>query len=568
MDVKLSSGTDAPGGCRNTGGKIVGTLFFLVFFLMGAGFAVAIVVSAFQETAVWFWPEVECTILASGVETTGDDSDPYRPSIRFGYRFDGREYESTVLTRADTTTSSYDTARRPSDRYPAGSRTACRVNPDRPEEAVLERRLPWIGLVVFFPLIFVAVGGGGIYFLWRKSPSGESATGTESISQRARGRRNLGHRIELGIGLLFTAVGGGLTILLLVVPGLRLIDARAWVETPATVISSTVRSWSTDDGTSYGADVLYEYSAGGRSWRSNRRSFFPMSSSDYDDAHTTVRRYPTGASTTCFVDPDNPTKSVLDKRFRPVYLIGLFPLLFLGAGLGLTAHSRRSRSSERSEPGSSPPQPVDQPPTRVLEADAGPLAKIAGMLFFAVFWNGIVSVFVWQAVKAWQRGSPDWFLMVFLIPFVLVGLALIGGIFYTVLAAFNPRPRVSITPAAPRLGSTLRIEWQISGRVSRIDRLHIALEGFEKATYRRGTNTYTDREVFISLDLVDTTADWEFPRGTAEVAIPEDTMHSFASANNAIAWSLHVHGEIPRWPDVMEDYDVEIRPMDRERMLP
>ena len=45
-------------------------------------------------------------------------------------------------------------------------------------------------------------------------------------------------------------------------------------------------------------------------------------------------------------------------------------------------------------------------------------------------------------------------------------------------------------------------------------------------------------------------------------------MHSFSSDNNAVVWSLVVHGEIDRWPDVSESYEVEVRPLPKARLLP
>lgn len=47
---------------------------------------------------------------------------------------------------------------------------------------------------------------------------------------------------------------------------------------------------------------------------------------------------------------------------------------------------------------------------------------VAGLTFVLLFWNGIVSVFVWQLVKDFQ-----WFLALFLVPFVAVGLGILGG---------------------------------------------------------------------------------------------------------------------------------------------
>jgi len=568
MQLEVNSGSSSRFGGRSAGGKGCLTAFFLVFFVTGSIFTIFILGEAARVSAVWFWPEVPCTILASGVEETGDDSNPYQPSIHFEYQIDGRNYEGHNVSRGDTSTSSYDKARRPADLYPPGSRTTCRVNPDLPGDAVLERRLPWIGLVVFLPLIFVAVGVGGIWAVWKGVPKLGTSFRRESISQRARRGKHLGRKIELGVGLIFAAVGGSLSVFLLVLPATRLLSATSWVERPATIKASTVRSWSTDDGTSYGADVLYEYEIDGRSWVSNRRSFFPMSSGGYEGSKAIVDRYPEGVSTICFVDSNDPTRSVLDRSFRVEYLIGLFPLVFLLAGVGLTAHSLRARSAAAPDS----PESIDNTETyaaeRVLEPEAGPIAKVVGMLFIAAFWNGIVSIFVWQAVKGIQSGNPEWFLMVFLIPFVLVGLALIFGVFYTFLAAFNPRPRLTISPAAPRLGTRVRIEWSFHGQASRINHLRIVLEGFEQATYRRGTDTHTDRETFASIELLDTSSDWEIHRGSTGVEIPEDTMHSFTSANNAIVWSLFVHGDIARWPDVSETFEIEVRPLPADRVLP
>ncbi len=560
-------------GCRSASGRIVATLFLSVILLMGLLFVVLLVGDAVQQAAVWLWPEHPCTILASGVETTDNDQEPYRASVLFEYRVDGRTMSSRRPTRSPSDSASYDRVRRWADRYPAGSRATCRVHPDTSELAVLEPRLPWTVLFVFVPLVFVAIGVGGIFATWRAHALAPSGAQGESISERVRTGRNLGAKIELIIGVVFTAVGGGLTIFLLVLPVTRLAIAQGWLEVPATVVASTVRSWRTDDGTSYRADVLYEYSAAGRFWRSNRRGFSPMHSADAEAARATVERYPAGAEIPCFVDPGDPGRSVLDRRLRPVYLIGLFPLVFLLVGLALVAHvvqRRRRRGSARGFP-SAPASGVATEPSAVfreLEPATGPVARVVGMLLIAAFWNGIVAIFVWQAVKAFRSGHPDWFLTIFLTPFVVVGLALIVGVFYTALAAFNPRPRLTITPAAPRLGERLRVEWRFAGRAARMTHLAIILEGYESATYRRGTDTVTDREAFASFELADTPTGTIPPRGAAEIAIPGDTMHSFASANNAVIWSLSVHGDIPRWPDVDESFQIEVRPMTRDRLLP
>ncbi len=525
----------------------MGSLF--VFFILG---------EALREAAPWFWPETSCTIVSSDVESTGEDEQPYRPAVSYQFQFDGKNHVGSRLVRGDNATSSFDRARDIAARYAVGSTATCRVSPKHPALAVLERRIPWIALVVFFPLIFVAIGGIGLYAVWKGSSSGDDAE-PQSISQKAA--KGKAHKIALVLGLIFTLVGGALFLFLFALPAINQARSISWTETPCTVIDSTVRSWSTDDGTSYRPDVLYEYQAGGLSWRSNRIDFFSALSSGYDNARDVVGRYPDGSTGTCWVDPGNPSRSVLERDFRPMHLLGLIPLFFFLAGAALTRWAwiqlRTKKTAELTLP--EEPEPAEEP--LVLEPQVSPIGKVLGALFFAVFWNGIVSVFVYQAWKSWERGHPDWFLTLFLVPFVLVGLAVIGAVGYFTLSLANPRPRLTLEKATARLGDELRLDWLFTGKASRIRNLRILLEGREEATYQRGTDTHTDREVFATHSLVDTGNDWEIPRGTAGVVIPADTMHSFAATNNKIVWEIKVEGEIDRWPDVGQNFPITIRPM-------
>ena len=49
--------------------------------------------------------------------------------------------------------------------------------------------------------------------------------------------------------------------------------------------------------------------------------------------------------------------------------------------------------------------------------------------------------------------------------------------------------------------------------------------------------------------------------GEAAVEIPEDTMHTFRGQSNQILWHLTVKGDIPRWPDVDDEWEIEVLPL-------
>lgn len=399
---------------------------------------------------------------------------------------------------------------------------------------------------------------------------------TEPLSQQGRKASGAGCLV-LFFGL-FLVIGGVMTWFVTIRPVAGLVAARSWVETPCTILASQVAESSDSDGTTYKVDVQYSYVFAGGEHRSGRYDFFDAYSSGYQGKADVVARYPAGARTVCYVNPADPSEAVIDRSPGPRYLVGLVPLIFFFIGLGGVVFALRQRGraaavavgAPSSDAWSSTPTrsalarasfPTVETGPRELRPDVSPLGKFVGLTFLALFWNGIVSVFVWQAVQGWQAGQPDGCLTLFLIPFVLVGVALVGGAFKQLLALFNPRPRLTLSPGVLTPGGAAYLQWKMVGRASRIRRLRIVLEGREEARYRRGTDTYTDRETFATVFAVDTDQPFEIPAGSAHLSIPEGTMHSFAADNNKILWILKAECEIPGWPDSVDEYEIQVKPL-------
>jgi hypothetical protein len=250
-----------------------------------------------------------------------------------------------------------------------------------------------------------------------------------------------------------------------------------------------------------------------------------------------------------------------------MYLIGLVPLLFAGigfAGLVWTARSGRVTPGVPLADPSSPfgvPAPVGAAGPAELRPATTPLGMLLGLGFVALFWNGIVSVFVWQAVSMWRQGQPSVFLNLFLIPFVGIGLLLLFAVGRQLLVLFNPRPHLTLTPGAPATGESAFLQWRLGSGGRGVTRVRITLEAREEARYRRGTSSYTDKDTFLSLPLVDSAQPVEIAAGgSASFAIPAGTVPSFRAEHNKIVWTLKVNCELPRWPDTEEEYEVVVRP--------
>jgi hypothetical protein len=209
---------------------------------------------------------------------------------------------------------------------------------------------------------------------------------------------------------------------------------------------------------------------------------------------------------------------------------------------------------------SAPLDPGALPGGRVALKTTAPLTKFIVTVLLAGFWNGITGVFVGLAVKSWIAHRPEWFLTIFITPFVLIGLFLIGVIGWAFLNLFNPRMALTVNATEIPLGGTFDLQWNIRGRASRIQKLVIRLEGREEARYRRGTSTSTDRNVFARIPVIETDNPQQIAQGQARIVIPARTMHTWDGGNNKIIWELQARGEIPRYPDVTEDFSVTILP--------
>jgi hypothetical protein len=195
-----------------------------------------------------------------------------------------------------------------------------------------------------------------------------------------------------------------------------------------------------------------------------------------------------------------------------------------------------------------------------LKPATGRKAKLAVLIGVALFWNGIVAVFVYQLVNEWAHHRGAWFPTLFLVPFVAVGLGLIWGVIYQFLGLFNPRAELSVGHAEIRVGDEVEITWQFSGGCERLRTVRMYLEGREQATYRRGTDSVTDKSVFAELPIYQASGAQTPATGSARVKLPARTMHSFDAPNNKIVWSVRLKGDVPWWPDVDDEFPIIVMP--------
>lgn len=349
-------------------------------------------------------------------------------------------------------------------------------------------------------------------------------------------------------------------------PWLNLVAARSWEQVPCTVLESHVDESSDSDGTTYKVVVFFSYRHGGQDYRSNRYNFLDFYSGGYDRKAETVASYPPGKRTFCYVDPENPAEAVLVRDFSGGYLIGLIPLIFVAVGGGglIFALGGGGRPRQADPVAGSPfgieALPADPMAPRELRATLSPGKALIALIFVSLFWNGIVSIFVWQVYEGWRYGDGDGCATAFMVPFVLVGLGLVFFTLRQVLVLFNPRPRLTLTPGTLAPGESIWLQWRLAGGTGGVRRLQILLEGIEEAKYRRGTDIVTDKNTFASIPIVDTTDEFAMGSGSTPFSVPADAAPSFSAEHNRISWTIRTRLELANWPDSEEEFEVLVVP--------
>ena len=373
----------------------------------------------------------------------------------------------------------------------------------------------------------------------------------KSLTQKPAGKS--GARGCFLFGLIFFLFGGLFFWLAFGRGFVKLVQARDWMPTPCTIVSSEVKS----HGDTFSVEATYKYTINGLEYQGDRYDFVTGSSSGYDSKAAVVAQIPPGTNTTCYVNPADPKDSVLERGFTNEMYFAALPLLFAFIGL---AGMYFAIAGKFGSPGVAGRTQTAALPAAGTKKSSSRWASLIITIFIAAFWNGIVSVFIWQMALGWKSGQHPIGLTLFLIPFVVVGLILIGAIFYSFLALFNPVAELVFMPSSVRLGSSTQLNWKVRGKVERIRNLTIRLEGREEAHYRRGTRSYTDKEIFYKKELFQTTSSFNMSTGSINISIPRDTMHSLDLSNNKIIWTVYFVGDIKGWPDVEETYELAVLP--------
>ena len=133
-------------------------------------------------------------------------------------------------------------------------------------------------------------------------------------------------------------------------------DAKTrYLPTEGRIVASGVSSSADSDGTTYAAEIEYEFDLAGTTHQGDKYSYFDISSSSRSRARKITEKYPVGASVTVYYDPGAPEQNVLEidsSSFPNIVIIFMTPFHCIGLGMltGGIVGARHNRRNDGNEP--------------------------------------------------------------------------------------------------------------------------------------------------------------------------------------------------------------------------
>ena len=484
------------------------------------------------------WKQTSCTIISSEMKEKGEN---FRLTILYRYDVNEKVYTSNRYGKkpyySAETIKEIDAVQK---KLSKGKTVPCFYNPTHPSKAILKQ--PSVKKAVgflFFSLIFPLVGIFLVILPWISAFKKRKQKERPIEKQKEKKPSNSKY-IIIVVGFIFVGVGSLIFVSNSLPAFQKKFASKSWVQVQATVILSKVKSHTDDDGTTYRPYIAYTYRFNGKKYRGDQYSFFSVSSSGREKKAQIVKQYPKGRTFTLYIDPKNPSESVINRTASTgeELLVGIFPLIFVFVGLFVVFAGFRQKKQQLN-----PEQSRHQ--TVVLKGSS-PFVKAIAFLSFTLIWCSIVYFII-------QSGE-----ILFAFIFGFVALILIAISIYMILALFNPRPVVEISPGDIHQGTSVNLHWRIYGRVDRIEKLTISLKCLQISTETSGSgknkSTRIVKTPLFDEELFVTDQQNEIVKDQLSFKIPEDQPSSVPGNNEGIQWQLLFHGDISRWPDLKQEF--------------
>jgi hypothetical protein len=381
-------------------------------------------------------------------------------------------------------------------------------------------------------------------------------TTTTKLNRPASG---LGAGCLILFALPFAGVGVGMGVWLASTL-LTYLDAKHWIETPASILRADLEAHHANKGgTTYQVTAEYVYEYGGRKYSGNRVGLIGGADnigSFQQDAYRELNACRSAKKPfRCYVNPARPDQSVLyrDLRWALVAFQMIFILAFGGVGFGLLIGGLAAYRKQRAEAILATAHPeapwmwkADWAAGRIISSSR---RTVLAALCLAIFWN-VISSPLWLVLpdEIFHKGN---YVALLGLVFPAIGLAFAGWAVFTILRwrKFGQSVfRMAYVPGV--IGGQLAGVVQTSAKIWPEDGFHLSLRCVRRIATGSGkqrsiseTTLWEEKQTVMHELLEDQTGQSAIP---VEFQIPAECRPSDErNADDQTLWRLTVAAKVP-----------------------
>jgi hypothetical protein len=294
---------------------IAGTLIALVL-----GIVICFIVGGpkiiIHGSRAFFWQKHTC--IVDGSEFDKGQADTPALLVKVRYEFGGRQFNATCRLIGD----SQKHLQRQSQLFlRPGDKVVCRINPDHPEEMILDKEYnPFeIFLVMSISIAVISVITG-LVLLWM--------TWTRENRRSARFR----FVVRKAVVLIFSGIvviASGTATIFGIADAFRMIRTLGWTQVDATIKARDVVEVREGESWDYKYNLRYSYEFDGKQYEGNLWSLFDNDVSTQRKMREAISTLMPGQVVPCYVNSSNPEQAVLDRRAKSFLGLFLVPLVTL-----------------------------------------------------------------------------------------------------------------------------------------------------------------------------------------------------------------------------------------------
>ncbi len=387
-------------------------------------------------------------------------------------------------------------------------------------------------------------------------------------------RTRPGGRGCLGMSLAFLAVGLAFGSLFAARAWRDVRVFTAWRPATCTILDKTISSsrGSSRSGPSYRPDVTFRYEVAGTEHRCTGWDSWALAGDygggSYKFYERVLDRYEVGRSYPCWYDPTDPSRAVLARRVRPLYVLAVLPLGLVALGVvglwgTLASPSRRTGGAAggvgaRSAGGRARPGLERRLAVR-LAADSKPGGASCAALVVAAVLLFVGVIAGYAGWSDYQDGEWHVLPFVFVVVFGGLGLAFLWVAAASALASRVPETVVEVERSAVAPGATVRALVRQPGPL-RLRRLRVKLTCEERSPDREGSPRVAPLHDEVVAEAGATAiregAPLELP---VELRIPDGARPS-RGGKAPVRWRLEVGGVPLVWPRYLLKFPIMVEP--------